>query len=146
MTAAARPTPRHLGARGRFASPDAGSSAIELVLYTPLLMLITFLVVQFALSWYGQEIAGATAREAARVARAEGGTPEALDHAEARGRDYAEAIGKGTFVDVDVDVVLVDPGTVSATVTGRSMEIIPGWAPGVQAVVQGPVEMFRPDQ
>ena len=101
-------------------------------------MLITFLVVQFALTWYGQEIAVATAREAARVARVEGGGDLALQH--------AEAIGKGTFVDVDVDVVLVDPGTVSATVTGRSMEIIPGWAPGVQAVVQGPVEMFRPDQ
>ena len=145
MTLAAHPTPRHVRARGRFASPDAGSSAIELVLYTPLLMLVTFLVVQFALSWYGQEIAGATAREAARVARVEGGTPQALALAEERGRDYAAAIGAGAFVDVDVDVVLVNPETVSATVTGRSMEIIPGWAPQVRAQVQGPVEMFRPD-
>jgi Flp pilus assembly protein TadG len=134
-----------VGARGRFASSDRGSSAIELVLYTPILMLITFLVVQFALTWYGQEIAVATAREAARVARVEGGGDLALQHAEARGEEYAATIGNKSLDDVVVRVVRVDDDTVRATVTGHSMEIIPGWAPHVSAHVEGPVEMFRPD-
>ena len=108
-------------------------------------MLITFLVVQFALTWYGQEIAVATARESARVARVEGGGDLALRHAEERGEDYAAAIGKGSLDDVVVTVRRLDDDTVSATVTGHSMEIIPGWAPDVSAHVEGPVEMFRPD-
>ena len=114
-------------------------------MYTPILMLITFLVVQFALTWYGQEVAGVVAREAARVARVQGGTPEALAAAEVRGKEYATTVGGNGFTDLDVQVVLLDPTTVRATVTGRSVEIIPGFAPRVEAHVQAPVESFRPD-
>jgi len=85
------------------------------------------------------------AREAARVARVDGGTPEALAAAEARGKEYATTVGGDGFTELQVTVVLIDPNTVLATVTGRSVEIIPGFAPRVSAHVQGPVETFRPD-
>jgi Flp pilus assembly protein TadG len=132
--------------RKRLLRDDRGVSSVELVMYTPVLMFATFLVVQFALSWYGNEVASATAREAARVARSQGGTAASLAEAEARGGAYATRIGGPGLTDVEVHVVLL-PATqeVRATVTGRSQEVVPGFAPRVKAVVQSPIETFRPD-
>ena len=75
-----------------------------------------------------------------------GGTSAAIAEAESRGYDYATAIGGEGLTDVDVTVVAL-PGTqeVRVTVTGRSVEIVAGLAPRVRAVVQGPIEVFRPD-
>lgn len=133
--------------RARDAGPgDRGSSSVELVLYTPMLMLVTLLAVQFALSWHGNEIAGAVARETARVVRAGGGDAQSLADARARGMAYAEAIGGNALRDVDIEaVVIAEDLEVRVTVTGRSVEIIGGLAPRVSATVQGPVEVFRPD-
>ncbi|MDM7831254.1 TadE family protein [Cellulomonas edaphi] len=125
---------------------DRGTTAIELVLYTPVLMLVTFLIVQFALSWFGQEVAGATAREAARVARTGGGSDAALAAATARGETYAAAVGEKNLHDVTVTVIRLPGDRVRATVTGRSQEIIPGLAPRVSQSVEGPVEKFREDR
>jgi Flp pilus assembly protein TadG len=127
-------------------SGDSGASSIELVMYTPILMLVTFLIVQFALTWHGQEIAGVVAREAAREARIGGGTPEALADGEAKGRQYATVVGGKALGEVTVQVVLVGDDQVRATVTGRSVELVPGFAPRVRAQVEGPVETFRPDR
>src|SRR5690606_29420831 len=101
---------------------DRGATSVELVLYAPVLMLVIFLSVQFALTWHGNEIAGAVAREAARVARAGGGTAEALVQAEARGLEYAAALGGNALREVDVRVVPLPDDRVRATVTGRSVE------------------------
>lgn len=118
---------------------------MELVLYTPILMLVIFLSVQLALTWHGNEVAGAVARETARVARAGGGTAEALVQAEARGLEYAQALGGSALREVEVSVVALPDDTVRATVTGRSVELVGGLAPRVSKSVEGPVEIFRPD-
>ncbi|RHA43828.1 TadE/TadG family type IV pilus assembly protein [Cellulomonas rhizosphaerae] len=124
---------------------ESGASSVELVLYAPLLMLITFLLVQCALSWYGDSVAGAAAREAARIARVGGGTPAALASAENRGESYARAVGGQGLRDVTVTVVRIPGDQVRATVSGRSMELVVGFAPRVSATVEGPIEQFRPD-
>lgn len=124
---------------------DAGATSVELVVYTPLLMLVIFVTVQFALSWHGSSIAGAVAREAARVARAEGGSAAAIAAAESRGMEYADAIGGGALRDVTIEVTTVPGDEIRVTVTGRATEIVDGLAPRVEATVQGPVEIFRPD-
>jgi Flp pilus assembly pilin Flp len=128
--------------RLRHARDERGATAIELVIVTPLLMLVTFLIVQFALSWFGNEVAGATARETARFVRT-GGSPA---EAEARGLAYAASVGNGSLRDVVVRVRLIPGDQVEATVTGRSQEIINGFAPQVTQVVVGPIEQFRPDR
>ena len=115
-----------------------------MVLYTPMLMLVILVIVQFALSWYGTEVAGAAAREAARVARAGSGTSQAVADAEARGLEYATAVGGEGLTDVEVDVVALPAShEVRVTVTGRSLEVVAGLAPRVSAAVQGPIEEFR---
>lgn len=122
-----------------------GASSIELVLYTPVLFFVIFVIVQFSLTWHGNQVASAAAREAARSARIDGGTQDALAAAEQHGEAYAAQIGAGALTDVTVDVVLVGDDEVRATVTGRSMEIVDGLAPRVTQSVQGPIEEFRPD-
>lgn len=124
---------------------DRGASTIEMVVYTPLLMLVVFVVVQFALTWYGNELAGAVARETARVVRVGGGTPESVAAARVRATEFADAIGGSSLTDVAVRITQPDPLTVEVTVTGRSVEIVSGLAPQVRASVRGPVEAFRPD-
>lgn len=131
--------------RHRLRGDDRGATSVELVAYAPIVMLVTFLAVQFALTWHGNEIAGAVARETARVVRAAGGTAESLVAAEARGHEYADAIGGAALRDVSIDVALTTSDEVQVIVQGRSVELLPGGAPRVRAVVQGPVEQFRPD-
>ena len=48
---------------------EAGASSVELLVFFPLLLLIILLAVQTGLSWYGNEVAMTTAREAARTLR-----------------------------------------------------------------------------
>lgn len=129
--------------RGR---ADRGASTIELALYMPLLLLAIFAVVQFSLAYLGDRAAQAGAREAARVARAGGGTPQSLADARARGEAYVAIVGRGVLFDARVSVVPVGPGDVRAEVVGRALQVVPGIpAPRVSEAVQGPVEVFRPD-
>jgi hypothetical protein len=116
-----------------------------MVLYMPMLMLIFFVIVQLALSWYGNEVAGSVAREALRVARTGGGSVQAISDAQTSGVAYATQIGGGGLNDVQVTVVTVGTDNLRATVTGRSQEIVAGLAPQVRASVEGPVEQFRGD-
>ncbi len=125
---------------------DDGASSIELVLYTPILMLVIFLTVQFALTWYGNEVAGAVARETARVVRVGGGTPDSIADARAHAQEYTDAVGGASFQDLQVQITQPDDETVRVTVSGRALEIVDGFAPRVSATVQGPIEQFRPDE
>lgn len=108
-------------------------------------MLMTFLIVQFALTWYGNEVAGAVAREAARVVRVGGGTAQSVADAQTRASEYAESVGGGSLYDLQVEISQPDALTVRVTVSGRPQEIVQGFTPRVSSTVQGPVEQFRPD-
>lgn len=135
---------------------DRGASSVELLFYAPILMLVIFLTVQFALTWHGNSVAGAVARETARAARTSDGGPAALDAARQRGLDLAAEVGRQTLTDVDIAVALVDadggaPAAgedelyVSVTVSGRAIELIGGLPPRVEGTAQAPLETFRGD-
>jgi Flp pilus assembly protein TadG len=115
-------------------------------MYMPLLLFVIFATVQAAMLFLGNQAASAAAREAARVARADGGTPAALTAGEVRGRDYAASVGRGVLAGVRVQVQAVGGQEVRATVTGHGIQVVPG-IPGLKItqVSQGPVESFRPD-
>lgn len=119
---------------------ETGASTIELLVFFPLLLLIVLLTVQLALSWYGNEVAMSTAREVARSVRSGGDAGEA----QADGVAYAQKVGAQALTDVDVNVsVAGDEATV--TVSGKSMDIIAGFAPRVNASVTSELETFRED-
>ncbi len=122
-------------------------SAIELVLYAPILMAVTFMVVQFALSYLANEAASSAAREAARVARSEGGTAQALSDGRAKGYQIIDTVSKSLLVNPDVSVTRTPGGDVRAVVTGTAKNSLP--FPfitfHIQQTVVGPVEQFTPD-
>ncbi|MDU0349014.1 pilus assembly protein [Actinomyces sp. MRS3W] len=124
---------------------ETGASSVELLVFFPLLMLIILVTVQVALSWYGNEVAMATARETIRVVREGGTAPSEISQAEADGVRYAGQVGGGrALTGVDVSVV-VDGEQARVTVTGTSMDIVAGLAPRIKAAVTAPIETFRED-
>src|SRR6266511_2499219 len=79
--------------RQRRAAPagrQTGAVTAELVVATPLLLLLVLLVVQFALWQHGLHVATAAAEEGERAARLEGGTAAA---GAARARQFLATLG-----------------------------------------------------
>lgn len=118
---------------------ESGVSSIELVLYMPLLLLIMFIAVQFALVWFGNQAASAAAREAARVARVEADRGLAIQ----AGKDYVRRIGDGVLEDARITVELIGDGRVRVTVTGKAQQLSPIGVPRVSQTVEGPIEQFE---
>ena len=123
---------------------EAGASSVELIIFFPLLLLVVLITVQVALTWYGNEVAIATAREVAREARVSSKEGDRTAAAKANGVDYARRVGGKALTDVSVDVVVIG-NQVNVQVTGKSMDIIAGFAPKVRASVTSERETFRED-
>jgi len=115
--------------------------SVELAVMTPLLMLVLLFIVQAAVTMHAQHIAQAAASRALAQARADGGTAAA---GQARAESVLAAIGGKTLNGTSVSVTR-DGATVRVVVKGSSASVVPGMHPGVEAVVSGPVEVFKPD-
>jgi Flp pilus assembly protein TadG len=122
---------------------EEGTSAIELVLYMPLLMVAIILTVQFALIYLGNQAVSAAAREAARTARITGDTTAGRT----RGYDYADDLGRGLLARVDVQVNAVNDDTeMRAVVSADGEQLLPFFnPPRLREEVQGPIEQFIED-
>lgn len=107
----------------RRARGDAGVvGAVELVIVTPLLIVMIFGVVQMALCWHARNIVQATAEETNRLATAADGT---CDDAARRGVDLGARLG-GSFLAGPAVVRCADGPTVVVTVTAEALSILPG--------------------
>lgn len=123
------------------ARDERGASAIELVLYTPLLMIAMIITIQFALTYLAKQSASAAAREAARVARVTGDAGKGYD----KGVSSANSLGRGLLENPQVRVVQVGDD-MRATVSGRANQLLPFLdSPKVTEVVQGRIEQFQQD-
>ncbi len=120
---------------------DTGASAIELVLYMPLLMIAILLAVQFCLTYLGVQAASAAAREGNRVARVTG---SAADGA-AKAREYARDLGRGVLESPQV-TIQQDGDVMRTRVSGNAPRIVP-FLPvtNVEETVEGPIEQFMED-
>lgn len=125
---------------------ERGASTVELAMYMPILFFVIFVTVQATMLFLGNQAASAAAREAARVARSGGGSPEAISAGRDRGLEYAASVGHGVIEDVQIQVIIVPDRQIRATVQGQGIQVVPG-LPGltITQVVQGPIEEFRPD-
>ena len=115
---------------------DRGAVTVEIAGYTTL-MLATLLVGVQVVMW-GMAALGAhyTANHAAQTARVHGGTAAA-------GQADAEAILRsavGNALDDPNTTVTRTATTVTVTVRGTAISIIPGFRPAVTVTVQAPVE------
>lgn len=121
---------------------ERGASAVELVLYMPLLMIAALLTVQFTLVYLGNLVVSATAREAARETRITG-DPEA---GRAQAVLSSERLGRGSVRNLDVEVEIIGGESARVTVSGHAPAILPfldTWR--VSETVEGPIERFVVD-
>lgn len=127
---------------------DRGASAIELSLVAPVVLLLIFATVQFALWLYGRNVALQSAREGVSrlrlVASAEAATSEAATEREVE--SYAAAVGRESLLDPVATATYDDrTGRVRVTVTGRVVSLVPGWGFTVTRTATGEVERFEED-
>ena len=122
----------------RYGRDERGSASAELVVATPLLMLLILGVIQFALWQHATHIAEAAAQRGLAAGRVDGGT-------ETTGQTEADAVLRQLGVLSDSRVVTdrtVDMTTV--IVTGEAPSVLPFLHLPVRAVASGPSERFRP--
>jgi len=127
-------------ARRRHSKQD-GSATVEVVLATPLLLLVLLAIVQFALWQHAVHVADAAAQEGARAARLQGGTATV---GAARTREFLAQLSPTILVHPQVSVRR-NANTARAEVTGQALMLIPGLHLPVRVAAQGTVERFRAD-
>ena len=124
---------------------EVGASSVELIIFFPLLLLVVLITVQVALTWYGNEVAIATAREVAREARANSKGGDLSAAAKANGAAYARKVGGKALTDVEIDVSTTSD-QVTVRVSGKSLDVVAGLSPRVKASVTPERETFRSDR
>ncbi|MBW4717368.1 TadE/TadG family type IV pilus assembly protein [Saccharothrix obliqua] len=120
---------------------ERGSVSAELVIATPLLMLMLLTTVQFTLWSHATHIAQAAASHGLAAARAQNGTSAA---GTAGARHILDQLAAGPLRDTTVST---DRGMTSASVriTGTATSLVPFLSLHVHAEAAGPVERFVPD-
>lgn len=124
---------------------EVGASSVELIIFFPLLLLVVLITVQVALTWYGNEVAIATAREVAREARANSKGGDLSAAAKANGAAYARKVGGKALTDVEINVSTTSD-QVTVRVSGKSLDVVAGLSPRVKASVTSERETFRSDR
>lgn len=124
----------------RHVRTEAGGASAELVVATPLLLLLIFGIVQFALWQHASHVVEAAAQEGARSARLQGGTVES-------GKNetylFLNQLGPNLVLDPDVSVTR-DNVSARVEVKAHVESVIPNLTLPVHAVSSGPVERFIP--
>lgn len=135
------------GRRGqRRPAPDRGSSAVELAILAPAMLLATMLIIQFGLWFNARHAALAAAQAGARIAREEAASsPQWQADAIREAAMYYHALGTRLLTDVQIPAPSQDNATheVFVTVTGQLAGILP-WHLSITQTAGGPVECFHP--
>jgi Flp pilus assembly protein TadG len=125
-----------LRSSGRFSGDERGS--VELVIATPLLLLLILLVVQFAIYEHASEVAQSAASEALAVTRTVGGT---TDSGQTEAQTILNSLARGSLIDPRVSVTRSST-TAQVIVTGTAEGVIPLIHLPVKAISSGPLERF----
>lgn len=118
--------------------PERGSAATELVLATPLLLLLIMGVVQFALYYHGAQVAQAAASQAVAVARAQGATSAT---GQSEGQAILDQVAGGTLPQRSITVTR-SAAEADANVSGTVQSLVPGLHLHVSAHAAAPVEAW----
>ncbi len=125
----------------RALSGERGSVTAELVIATPLLLLALLAIIQFALWSHATHVAQAAAAEALAAARVQNGTATA---GRAAGQQMLDELAQGPLRSSQIDVARTET-SVSASVQGEAVAVLPGMHLHVHAEASGEVERFVPD-
>ncbi len=116
---------------------ERGSASVELVILLPALFAVMFLGMQAALFYHARTVAIAAAQEGARAAGAENGkTSDGINAAYA----FISDAGGDDVLSGASTTAKWTPTTVTVTVAGHSLSVIPGWNPMIMQSASLPVE------
>jgi Flp pilus assembly protein TadG len=121
---------------GRFDWGERGS--VELVVATPLLLLLILVVIQFAIYEHASEVAQSAASQALAATRTIGGTTTS---GETEAQSILTNLAGGSLIDPHVSVTR-NSTTARVIVTGRAEALIPLIHLTVKATSSGPLERF----
>jgi Flp pilus assembly protein TadG len=138
-------------ARGRLRSGgagDRGSSVVELAILTPMLLLVIWMTIQYALYFDAREVALDAAQTGARLARQYANSDptgwQAI--AESAAKSYYNSLGtRALGTGIQVSFPPSPPGQVQVTVTGDVASILLGVPVHLNETSGGPIECFRPN-
>ena len=127
-------------ARRRHGREERGSVSTELVIATPLLLLLVMGVIQFALWQHASHVARTVAQQGVAAARVDGASA-------ATGQDEAHTVlaqlGANELRNAHITTTR-DGNTTTVVVTGEASSVLPFFHLPVRAVATGPTERFRP--
>lgn len=125
----------------RLRKDERGAGTVELVIATPVLLLLILLITQFALYMHATHIAQAAASQALSAARVQGGSTAA---GSAEAQRVLSQLGRGPLQGSSVNV---QRGATQASVTinGTVTNVLPFVTVAVHAEAVGPVEKFVPN-
>ncbi len=135
----ARAVRRHRSGRGD-PDRDRGYSTIEAVVTLPAVILFTMLVVQYALVWHGRHVAEAAAQDGLRAARGYRATA-ATGQVAATG--YLTRVAPHLITGAAITTTRT-PTTVTVSVRGQILSVVPLATFSTQTTISGPVERFVP--
>lgn len=119
---------------------ERGAATLELVVLFPVVLLITFGVIEGALWYHARNVALAAAEEGVRVATVNGGS---LDDGLAEARSFAARAGADGVLSAVSVSGRGSEAEVTVTVEGASQSLFPGWTGHqVSQTASGPVERF----
>lgn len=115
---------------------ERGSSAVELVIAVPVLLLLIFGIIQFTIVWHAEQVAQAAASQALAAARIQGGSEAA---GQAQAQQILDQVAAGSL---PTRTVSVQRGAeqVQVEVAGTAESILPFITLHVHAEAVGPVE------
>jgi len=116
-------------------SDERGMASVALTLLLPVLFTFVWVAMGAAMFHFGATSAQAAAHTAASAAAVEGGTTKACEQAAAR---FIATLGDALN---DVSITCRRTATTaSATITGTTLSLVPGWSPSVTQTVAVAVE------
>lgn len=116
---------------------ERGSATAEMVILWPLLILVVYLGTQAAIWYYARCVAIAGAQEGAQAAGGSNGTP---GDGATSALDYLRDAGDSSYLKHVQASEQRTPVTVTVTVTGASLRIVPGWPTAVRQSATASIE------
>ena len=130
--------PRRRRSRSALLRDERGAVSAELVIATPLLLLLIMGVIQFALWEHAEHIAQATAQQGVSVARLQG---ESAGAGQQQAQSVLDQLGPTVLAGSNITATRTEQMT-TVTVTGHAESIIGLFSLPVKATASGPTETY----
>lgn len=119
---------------------ERGAATTELVIATPLFLMLLMLIVQFALWQHANHVAESAAQEGARAARLDGGT---ISEGQATAQSFIDQLGRSVITSPQITATQ-NAQVVRVEVLGTAENVVPFLQLPVKGTSESSREVFTP--